>query len=184
MIPKRTAVKLLGLGVCVALLGCKDAPKTDATLSTYYLVRHAEKVLDVKDPALTEAGAQRAQDLAERLDGVKLSKIYSTDTKRTRDTAQPTADAQGLNITIYDASDLEGFAKQITAEKGHILVVGHSNTTPDLAKHLGGQAGEPIVEATEYDRFYIVKRLPYANDSEAAAVTTKLERFGTLSPTQ
>jgi len=46
----------------------------------------------------------------------------------------------------------------LLAENGHILVVGHSNTTPPLSALLGGPEGEPIVEATEYDRLYVVER--------------------------
>jgi len=55
-------------------------------------------------------------------------------------------------VKLYDPRDLEGFAKRLLAENGHILVVGHSNTTPPLSALLGGPEGEPIVEATEYDR--------------------------------
>lgn len=144
------------------------APQPDAT---YYLVRHAEKTKAKKDPALTMAGEKRAQDLAVRLKNVSLTKIYSSDYKRTRDTAAPVAAAKGLETIIYNPRDLDGFSKSLLNEKGHILVVGHSNTTPGLSELLGGEAGEPIIEATEYDRLYVLKRR--GND-----VAGQIERYG------
>ena len=39
---------------------------------------------------------------------------------------------------------------------GRHLVVGHSNTVPELVALLGGDGGPPIDEAGEYDRLYVV----------------------------
>ncbi|MGB0907860.1 MAG: histidine phosphatase family protein [Maricaulaceae bacterium] len=168
---------LCALGFILA--GCAEkpqeiTPEPDITAQAdvvYYLVRHAEKVLDVKDPPLTPEGQKRAEDLAARLSGVELDKIYSTDTLRTRDTAMPTVSAKGLPLTIYDGGELLDFSAELSAEKGHILIVGHSNTTPVLVSLLDGEAGLPIDEATEYDRFYIVAR-------KGDETKTKLERYG------
>ena len=162
----------LGIALGAVLTGCgSPAPTPDAT---YYLVRHAEKTTDKKDPALTEAGTKRAQDLAVRLKDVPLSKIYSSDYIRTRDTAAPIAGDKNLDVVIYNPRDLEGMSKNLLTETGHILVVGHSNTTPDLSKLLGGDAGAPIIEATEYDRLYILKR--YGSD-----VSGDIFRYGEKS---
>lgn len=138
------------------LLGC--ASQTPAYDATYYLVRHAEKTTEKPDPVLTQEGQNRAQDLADRLSEVPLTAIYSSDYRRTRDTAAPVSDRQGIDVIIYDPRDLEGFAKSLLTQKGHVLVVGHSNTTPQLSALLGGPKGEPIIEATEYDRLYVLQR--------------------------
>lgn len=138
------------------LTGCAaQTPQPDAT---YYLVRHAEKVLGVKDPELTAEGALRAQALIERLSDVDLTAIYSSDYRRTMDTAKPVASAQNLPILSYDPRDLPALTEILLAQKGHILVVGHSNTTPPLAGLLGAAEGAPIIEATEYNRFYVITR--------------------------
>ena len=146
----------LALGAWAILTGCGAKPAESDTV--YYLVRHAEKTIEKSDPALTPVGKKRAQDLAARLKGVPLTAIYSSDYIRTRDTAAPIAAATGLEVKLYNPRDLEGFAEMLLAENGHILVVGHSNTTPPLSALLGGPEGEPIVEATEYDRLYVVER--------------------------
>ena len=162
----------LGIALGAVLTAC--GTPTSEPDATYYLVRHAEKTKAETDPALTEVGAKRAQDLAMRLKGVPLTKIYSSDYIRTRDTAAPIASEKNLDVVIYNPRDLEGVSKNLLTETGHILVVGHSNTTPDLSKLLGGDAGAPIIEATEYDRLYILKR--YGSD-----VSGDIVRYGEKS---
>ena len=158
---------ILGLGVG----GCAH-PRADA-VSTLYLVRHAEKAKG-DDPELTEAGRQRADDLADlltaRLEEGDLSAIYSTEYRRTQQTAAPLAARSGSAVQSYDPRDLPGFAQQLSGQGGTVLIVGHSNTTPQLAEALGCGPQEPIVEATEYDRLYRVER--------GAETVCMIERFG------
>lgn len=148
-----------------------------------YLVRHAEKVLvgedgeAPKDPALTEAGEARARALAHVLEAAEIDHVHSTDTRRTRDTAAPSAEAAGIDVAIYDGRALEAFAARLRSTPGRHLVVGHSNTTPALVEHLGGEPGPPIEEANEYDRLYV---LVFHGDE--SAVTTLSLRFGSASP--
>ncbi|MDB2437815.1 histidine phosphatase family protein [Hellea sp.] len=156
----------------VLLAGC--TAKTPASDATYYLVRHAEKTTDKSDPSLTQQGQKRAKDLAQKLSKAPLTAIYSSDYVRTRDTAAPTATAKDLKVVIYDPRDLDGFAKELLDQKGHILIIGHSNTTPQLSALLGGPEGTPIVEATEYDRLYILKR-------KGTDVSGRIERYGDKS---
>ena len=78
----------------------------------------------------------------------------------------PVSDNKNLEIILYNPKDLAGLSKELLSKEGTFLVVGHSNTTPDLSKFMGGFAGEPIIEATEYDRLYILKRKGNAISSE------------------
>ncbi len=173
---------ILASVVGLALAACQAVPAAES--GTAYLVRHAEKVtgdaaLDLdnpRDPPLTSEGEARAEALAERLSNAGITTIWSTDTVRTRDTAQPLADKLGLNVQIYDPYDLPGFAAQLQSEPTmSVLVVGHSNTTPQLAEAFGAEPGEPIVEKTEYDRLYVI---------ELATGTGEIERFGAPSDPQ
>ena len=173
---KRPTLKL-GRGVfavlaLMALTACsQSAPKSNAI----FLVRHAEKTTEKTDPGLTEAGKARAVALADRLEGEGITHIHSSDYIRTRDTAAPLAQRLGLDVEIYDAGDLPGIAGNLKATPGRHLVVGHSNTTPQLTELLGGDGGTPIVEATEYDRLYVVTM------EAGEPVKSYLTRFGAKS---
>lgn len=125
------------------LTGCAAMPAARDDGVTYLLVRHAEKDLAAgKDPPLTAIGEARAQRLAALLADQPLDAIYSSPTRRTRQTAQPVADAKGLDIRAYDPVDAATFARRLRAEHpvGTVLVIGHSNTLPPLARALCGCA--------------------------------------------
>lgn len=161
-------LKLLCASIIV-MAGC-SASANEADLEVY-LVRHAEKTTDQTDPALTERGEQRADALADVLSVSGITRIHSSDYKRTRATAAPLAERLGIEVELYDPRDLAAIAETLKSEGGKHLVVGHSNTTPQLTELLGGDGGEPIVEATEYDRLYIVSR-------QNGETTSTLLRFG------
>lgn len=148
-----TRIFLVVASLALALPG--TAPLTAADI---YLVRHAEKVNDgSQDPALTEVGRQRATNLAEMLRSAAIDKIFSSDYTRTRETAGPLAEYLGIDLEIYDPEALEPFAAQLLMLEENTLVVGHSNTTPELVELMGGDAGTPIVEEWEYDRLYLLQ---------------------------
>lgn len=120
-----------------------------------YLVRHAEKVDDSRDPALSEAGKARAGRLAAMLRDAGITHVWSTDYQRTRHTAEPVARAASLTVELYDPRDPAGLATKLKATPGRHLVVGHSNTTPGLVEALGGDPRGTIAD-DEYDRLYLV----------------------------
>lgn len=153
------------LALCViVLVGLTVAPPPPppaapaAPATVVYLIRHAEKVKDGSaDPGLDAKGQKRAENLVARFAGAKLQQIHTTDFARTRNTVAPLARAQGLLAKTYNPRDLRGLAMSIRAAGGRHLVVGHSNTTPALAKLLSGaDAGPAIDEPTEYDRIYVI----------------------------
>lgn len=124
---------------CLLLTACASRPAEDAAAATYLLVRHAEKDTTVaKDPPLTAAGQARAERLAVLLANTPLTAIYSTPTRRTRQTATPTAQLHGLPIEDYTAADATVVAARLrkTHPVGTVLIVGHSDTLPPLARAL------------------------------------------------
>jgi 2,3-bisphosphoglycerate-dependent phosphoglycerate mutase len=137
-----------------------------------YLVRHAERAEDgTNDPPISEAGRERARLLGDMLRDADVSHIHTTDLKRTRETGAPLAERFGLGFEVYDPKDLPAFAARLRATPGRHLVLGHSNTTPQLVAALGGEPGDPIADG-EYDRLYVVVITPQG------AVTTTLLRYG------
>jgi broad specificity phosphatase PhoE len=128
------------------------------------VVRHAEKAADdPKDPTLSEAGQARAEALARALAGLPLSAAYATQYKRTQFTATPAAKACGIEVTVREATaanaatyatDLAHEIRQ-GAPGRNLLVVGHSNTVPDIVKALTGSTPAPLAD-DEFDRVYVV----------------------------
>ncbi|GAB2840825.1 hypothetical protein GCM10027277_04750 [Pseudoduganella ginsengisoli] len=132
-----------------------------------YLTRHAEKAATGTDPALTPEGQVRAQNIAATLKKAGITKIYSTAYTRTQQTAAPLASYLQLTTQTYDPTQLATFAQQLRSAAGNALVVGHSDTTPELIRQLGGDPGTDIAE-TEFDRLYQVAI------ADNGAVTTTL----------
>jgi phosphohistidine phosphatase SixA len=137
-----------------------------------YLVRHAERATDdPTDPTLTPEGSARAELLARVFGDAGITHIHSTALRRTRLTAAPLAARLGLPVEDYAGGELAELAERIRATPGRHFVSGHSNTTHDMVRLLGGEPGELIAEA-EYDRLYIV------SIGADGAVTTSLLRYG------
>lgn len=133
--------------------------------TTVIFVRHAEKAtLPTEDPGLSEAGQQRAAELARQLvdadvmPGVGVDAVYSTSYRRSVETAKPVADALDLPVLMYDASDTAAVIEAIVKEyKGKIiLVVGHSNTVPEMIANMGASKNVPEISEDEYDNIYVV----------------------------
>lgn len=171
-------LKFILFFMAVFLSGCMPSTKEGTKQEeqgplVVFLVRHAEKDAESmeKDSQLTEEGYSRAAELARTLADAEIGYVHSSDYIRTRNTAAPVADLFGLEMELYATSDLHELADTIKARGGRHLVVGHSNTTPVMVEILGGKPGVPIVEATEYDRLYI---LTIINDE----VNTVLLRYG------
>jgi phosphohistidine phosphatase SixA len=135
-----------------------------------FVARHAEKASDANEASvpLSPAGATRANRLAELLKDAGITAVYSTDTVRTRKTAEPLANLVHAPVRIYEATtsegrvDLQAFAAKLRHDhaKDSVLVVGHSNTIAPLLSALGCR--EPVsIPAEAYDNLFIV--LPQAS---------------------
>jgi phosphohistidine phosphatase SixA len=94
----------------------------------------------------------------------EVSAIYTTQYKRTQQTAQPLATRLGVPLTKVEitrenaAGYAAALAKEILAKHAGrtVLIVGHSNTVPQLAEAFGVARPAVIDEATEFDRLLIV----------------------------
>lgn len=120
------------------------------------LVRHAEKASG-ENPVLTECGSARARNLAKLLDRFDFSLALSTDYRRTRQTAEEIVKHMDVPIEMYDAGDLVSLAERLNvAKERDVLVVGHSNTTPELAELLTGES-LAWFDHDDYDQLLIVR---------------------------
>ena len=125
--------------------------------TTVYLVRHADRI-DNQD-ALSPEGFERAEDLKTRLSEAGIQVVFSSDYQRTKDTATPIANHLGLTLQLYDASDIPRLVKLIKSQYKNktVLVVGHSNTTPEVANEFGVRPILKIIPHGTYGRLYMLK---------------------------
>ena len=120
------------------------------------LVRHAERPpLDASgdDPSLTDAGKARAERLPAAVASYGVRAIYVTRFRRTQETAKPAAERLGL-VPIVE-SDTNELVKALKARGNDaVLVVGHSDTLPDVIEAFGGPA--VAVGDDDYDDLFVL----------------------------
>lgn len=136
-----------------------------AAQQAVFVVRHAERAdpaaggrpMMASDPDLSDGGRARAQSLASALKDAGITAIFVTEFKRTQQTADPIAKALGIQPTIVTSKDAAGLAEKVNAATGNVLVVGHSNTVPDLIGRLGVETPVKLTDA-DYDNLFVVVR--------------------------
>lgn len=133
-----------------------------AAAQTVVIVRHAEKVDASADPALSPPGEARAKALAQALAHGRVTHVLTTPLARTRLTGQPAADAAGVAVTPVSLdgglpAHLARIAQAVRAapKDATVLVVGHSNTVPEIARALGDPAPQPLTDC-DYDRMTVL----------------------------
>lgn len=148
------ATTKIGIGF---LLGAVFATAVQAAdIQQLYLVRHAEKANASKDPALSACGQAQAGALATLLNEVQLPVLYHSGYQRTKQTAAASL-KDGRSLQQYDAKDLPALAKTLQSNGENALVVGHSNTTPQLATLLS-KLPAPELGEEDYGRVYQLTR--------------------------
>lgn len=124
-----------------------------------FLVRHGERADSggpaQPDPALSEAGWLRAAALAKELGDARIGAIYATEFRRARETAQPLAKQLNLPITVIPAKETAQLVTKLKATKSNALVVGHSNTLPEIMRAFG-IATPPQIGENDYDNLFLL----------------------------
>ena len=136
---------------------------------TVFLIRHAEREDEPKqDPPLSKDGVARSQALARLLSSAGIKAILTSQYTRTKQTAEPLATKLGITATPFtlkiNPSNTRQIAAESTAEVTNkilersgesVLVVGHSNSIPDVIKMLGGDV-VPTIDEQKFDDLFIV----------------------------
>ena len=161
----RKLLVLTTLLVCVVMASAQDnfQPKT------VFLIRHAEREDEPRqDPPLKKEGVARAQELARLLASAGIKAIYTSQFARTKQTAEPLATKLGLTLASISLKSNPANPRQIAEESTsevvnkimertgeNVLVVGHSNSIPDVIKMLGGDV-VPTIDERKFDDLFIV----------------------------
>lgn len=115
---------------------------------SYYVMRHLDTA-EGQDPPLSAEGQRKAALLPGWFAGDPPAAIYVSATRRAQQTAAPLAAALGITPKIYDPADTQGLVRMVAQDNGAVLIIGHSNTVPDIVAALGGTRPAPIA----HDRF-------------------------------
>ena len=152
-------------------------------VTTIILVRHAEKQSDGNNPSLRQDGLTRANELIAVAGDAGVTAIYSTEFCRTAQTAQPLTAHLGLPLNIKEINggspgvqnctpsvtvivnsiatqgdyNTELVDRVLSDHRGQtVVIVGHSNTVPELIEAFGAPP-VPAIPETEYDNLFVVR---------------------------
>ena len=136
--------------------------RSATTTTVVVLARHAENaVSSIQDPPLSEEGEQRAQRLAQMFgrgkgEG-KIDAIYVSGARRAQQTAAPLAERLGKQVIVVPAADTKGLVSRVMHEHDGdtVLIVGQSNTVPELIHELADIDVPPIGD-DEFDTLYVL----------------------------
>lgn len=155
MDPRRS---IAAAGGWLAFLLGLAAPSTAPAQEAIFVVRHAEKAASPSaDPPLSAQGKQRAEALRDLLKEAGITAIFTSPFQRTKETAKPLATALGITPQVDPMSDPQTLVGKLRglSGKGSVLVVGHSDTVPELLKAIGHPSA-PVIAATEFDNLFVV----------------------------
>ena len=168
------APALLLVSTCVCAGQAADAKPAQGDtgagkVTTVFLVRHAERATEpAQDPPLTEAGKARAEALARLLSGAGVKAVYTSQFARTKQTAEPLAKLLGVPVNPVPLAVKPDKPREVSEQsirelkskiEGHaggaVLVVGHTNSIPDLIRELGGDV-VPNIPEDKFDNLFVV----------------------------
>ena len=126
------------------------------TITQYYFIRHAEKADSSKNPDLSDKGLERAQEWKTLFSKINFDAVYSTDFNRTLQTIQPIVADNNQLLKIYNPKmiDIEAFKKETHGKA--ILIVGHSNTIPNMVNQIIKENKYINIEENQFGNLYIV----------------------------
>ncbi|MFL6844408.1 MAG: SixA phosphatase family protein [Allosphingosinicella sp.] len=138
----------------LAVLAACATAAPPAALPDYYVMRHLQKS-DGIDPGLSDEGRANADRLVVLMKDHPPQAIYVSTTRRARETAAPLAAKLGLTAHEYDPRNTPALVELLLKEHGTVLVVGHSNTVPEIIGRLGGEQPAPLAETDYGDVWHV-----------------------------
>jgi len=157
---------LLFVLLTILIFSCKENSKKNTDMNsektTYYFIRHAEKdkSQQTNDPDLLPIGKNRANYWAEILADKHIEMVYSTDYKRTRQTAESTAKKANVDVKIYKASKLYSKDFQKATKGKTVLIVGHQDTSPKFVNSIIGEKKYQMIADDNNANLYTVTIFP------------------------
>lgn len=133
-------------------------------ITTVIVMRHGEKLDPDSNAAsnpLSETGRRRALFLPYVLFQAGVTRIFHTNTVRSRDTAKPLAEALQLEPTVYTYPTSDQVAQQVAQHvlqnnRGDVvLVMAHGESVQQVVTALGASAS---IGPVDFDNMFVVSR--------------------------
>ncbi len=142
--------------------------------ATYYLIRHAEKVrTDPNDPnpSLDINGMMRAKRWATYFEPIIIDAAYTSNFMRTKQTINFIAQEKALSPKQYNPNTIysDEFLKETNNKS--VLIVGHSNTIPQLVNKLIGE--EKFEDMADDDNSTLFKVTINGDDKKVETITVE-----------
>jgi phosphohistidine phosphatase SixA len=157
MPPMSLLARRARVSAIIVLLALWLTPDAAWAQKAVFVVRHAERLDSSEDSPLSPAGKVRAEALARHLRSAGISSIFVSNRQRTAQTAAPLAAALEIKPTTVPADatkQLVGLVKGVPPSAA-VLVVGHSNTVPEILKMLGHPSLVTIAD-NEFDALFVL----------------------------
>ena len=122
-----------------------------------YIIRHTEKADETaENPELSAAGIERAKYWKEVFQHIEFDQVFTTDFVRNIQTAEIISTDNSIKPELYYpmSFDVLKFINLIRGEK--VLIIGHSNTIPDMVNRLIDETRYPPMSHENYNILYIV----------------------------
>jgi broad specificity phosphatase PhoE len=138
----RGMTRILVVMMFIPVFGCRQGPEEPPPAETLriYLARHGQTDWNAErrlqggtDTELNETGRQQAAELAARLDGIALDAVYSSQLRRSRDTAQVVAGESGV-VSLAELNE-----QQLGEFEGAYL----DGRDPDVAAEFERRSADP-----------------------------------------
>ncbi len=122
-----------------------------------YILRHTEKADETaEDPSLSAAGIERAKYWKKVLQHTDFDQVFTTEFKRNIQTAELISAESSVKPELYYpmSFDVLKFLNLIKGQK--VLIIGHSNTIPDMVNRLIDETRYPPMSHENYNILYTI----------------------------
>jgi hypothetical protein len=111
----------------------------------------------------------------------EIKAVYSTDTRRTKQTAEPFSLQEGLSVQSYKNDTLLRFLYHVLDADQNTLIVGHSNTVIQMLTELDLRPSVKAIPDNDYDNLFIIT-LKSKDGTGGYKLKLKEKTYGIKSP--
>lgn len=151
----------------------KIIQESKSNVTQIFILRHTEKADDTSEnPELSAKGIERAAYWKKVLQHTTFDQVFTTEFKRNIQTANLIASNSSVKPEMYYpmSFDVLTFMNQIKGQT--VLIIGHSNTIPDMVNRLIDETKYPPMSHQNYNILYTIT---ISDDGEVSSTMLHIE---------